>query len=82
MYHMKTASVRDLRNHFTDVAKWLDSGEAVTITRKGLPIATLSPTQTASPRKIDWRSRLAKRKALGRPLSKAETQAIWKNLRD
>jgi len=26
---MKTATVRDLRNHFADVAKWIEEGEPV-----------------------------------------------------
>ena len=37
---MKTATVRDLRNHFADVAKWIEHGEAVTITRNGTAFAS------------------------------------------
>ena len=36
---MKTATVRDLRHHFADVAKWIEHGESVTITRNGTAFA-------------------------------------------
>jgi prevent-host-death family protein len=79
---MKTATVRDLRNHFADVARWIEHGEAVTITRNGAAFATLTPARTPRPRKIDWASRLAARKPLGRKLSAEETVAFWSRLRD
>ena len=40
---MKTATVRDLRNRFADVAKLIEEGESVAITRRGETFATLSP---------------------------------------
>jgi antitoxin (DNA-binding transcriptional repressor) of toxin-antitoxin stability system len=79
---MKTATVRDLRNHFADVAKWIECGEAVTITRKGAAFATLSPAKTAKAAKVDWASRLASRGPLGRKLSAKETADFWARLRD
>lgn len=59
---MKTATVADLRNHFSDISKWLHDGEAVTITKRGVPFATLAPARrkkSAPP--VDWRTRLNKR---------------------
>jgi len=79
---MKTATVRDLRNKFADVAKWIEHGEAVTITRNGTAFATLAPAKPAKPRKVDWATRLAKRRPLGRGLSEEETNALWSRLRD
>jgi len=79
---MKTATVRDLRNHFANVAKWIEHGEAVTITRNGRAFATLAPATPARQRKVDWATRLAKRKPLGRGLSEKETNALWSRLRD
>ena len=79
---MKTATVRDLRNHFADVAKWIEHGEAVTITRNGAAFATLAPARAAKPGKVDWAARFAKRKPLGRGLSEEETNALWSRLRD
>jgi antitoxin (DNA-binding transcriptional repressor) of toxin-antitoxin stability system len=40
---MKTASVRDLRNDFGKVSKWLASGETVQIVKRGQPFARLIP---------------------------------------
>lgn len=79
---MKTATVRDLRNNFADVAKWIEHGEQVAITRNGTPFATLAPAKAAKPRKVDWAARLARRKPVGRGLSKKESDALWSRLRD
>ncbi len=40
---MKTATVRDLRNEFARVSKWLEKGEAVQIIKRGKPFARLVP---------------------------------------
>ena len=40
---MKTASIRDLRNQFPLVARWIEEGESVEITRAGKPFARLAP---------------------------------------
>jgi len=40
---MKTATVRDLRNSFPTVARWIEEGESVVITRSGKPFAQLAP---------------------------------------
>jgi antitoxin (DNA-binding transcriptional repressor) of toxin-antitoxin stability system len=80
---MKTANVRDLRNHFAEVAKWIEHGETVAILRNGKNFATLSPAEPASPpTRVDWASRLAKRKPLGRRLTTAQTEKFWSKLRD
>ncbi len=79
---MKTATIRTLRNNFADVAKWIEHGEAVTITRNGTVFATLAPAAPAKAAKPDWKSRQATRKPLGRALSAEQTQAFWAQLRD
>jgi prevent-host-death family protein len=40
---MKTASVRDLRNNFAKISRWLKDGQRVEITSRGLPLANLTP---------------------------------------
>lgn len=40
---MKTATIRDLRNKFPEVARWIEEGESVEITRGGKVFARLSP---------------------------------------
>lgn len=79
---MKTATVRDLRNHFADVAKWIEHGEPVTITRNGTAFATLSPAKAEKPRKVDWAARLKRYKPVGKGMSKEATEKLWSDLRD
>ena len=40
---MKAVSVRDLRNKFGKIAKWLEAGQTVQILKRGRPIARLTP---------------------------------------
>jgi antitoxin (DNA-binding transcriptional repressor) of toxin-antitoxin stability system len=40
---MKTATVRDLRNNFGRLSKWLEAGETVQIVKKGRPFARVMP---------------------------------------
>ena len=79
---MKTATVRDLRNHFADVARWIEHGEPVTITRNGAPFATLAPAKPKKRRKVDWATRLKNRPPLGKGISKEATEKLWSDLRD
>ena len=79
---MRTATVRDLRNHFADVAKWIESGEQVTITRNGAVFATLAPAKLRGHRKADWMTRAKRYKPVGRKLTKEETETFWSTLRD
>lgn len=79
---MKTATVRDLRNNFASVAKWIEHGEEIAITRHGKAFATLSPATPEKPQKIDWAARFAKRPPVGRGISKSAEEAIWSDLRD
>ena len=46
---MKTASVRDLRNSFPNVARWIEEGESVEITRSGKIFAILAPVNPEPP---------------------------------
>jgi antitoxin (DNA-binding transcriptional repressor) of toxin-antitoxin stability system len=79
---MKTATVRDLRNRFAAIAKWIEDGEKVTITRNGTIFATLSPANPKKTHRPDWVTRFKQYKAVGRKLSKKETEEFWSNLRD
>ena len=46
--NMKTATVRELRNRYTQLLKWLDAGEEIRITRRGVVIARLVPENHVS----------------------------------
>jgi antitoxin (DNA-binding transcriptional repressor) of toxin-antitoxin stability system len=58
--HMKTVTVRDLRNNFSKVEAWLGEGEEIRIEKRGKPIGFLSaqPRSAKFPlRKVDWEAR-------------------------
>ncbi len=63
MDHMKTATVRELRNEFPKIEAWVHEGESIRISKRGKVIATLVPTlgnstlSSASP-KVDIMARL------------------------
>lgn len=59
MYHMKTASVRDLRYDFSKIERLLSQGEEVQITKRRKVIARLVPENGERPAKLpDFRARL------------------------
>jgi antitoxin (DNA-binding transcriptional repressor) of toxin-antitoxin stability system len=51
---MKTATVRELRHAFPKVLRWIQQGETVTLTKRGKPVALVSPPPAPKPRKIQW----------------------------
>lgn len=51
---MRTATVRDLRNHYTSLLSWVSAGEEIVITQRGKPIARLIPENPDSPKKVNW----------------------------
>ena len=51
---MRTATVRDLRNHYTSLLQWISAGEEIVITQRGKPIARLIPEKAPVPKKVDW----------------------------
>jgi antitoxin (DNA-binding transcriptional repressor) of toxin-antitoxin stability system len=40
---MKTATVRELRNNFGRLSKWLEKGETIEILKRGKPMVELVP---------------------------------------
>lgn len=52
---MKTATVRELRNRYTQLLEWLEAGEEIRITRRGVVIARLVPENHSKARRaVDW----------------------------
>jgi len=51
---MKTATVRDLRNRYTSLLRWINAGEEIVITRRGTAIARLVPEPAAVAGRVDW----------------------------
>jgi antitoxin (DNA-binding transcriptional repressor) of toxin-antitoxin stability system len=52
MYHVKKASIRDLRYHFSKVEELLREGEEIHITKRKRVIARLLPPKTEKPAEI------------------------------
>jgi len=74
---MKTATVRELRNDYSKILRWIGSGEEVQVTRRGTPIAKVVPVEKSAPAKLDWsKSAALTRRAWTRTLSAAESAAI------
>lgn len=65
MFHMKTATVRDLRQNFPKIERWLEMGEFITITKRDKPVALLSlpPATGSEPTKTEIRARWNRRPA-------------------
>lgn len=79
----RTATVRELRNRFADVAKWIADGEEVTILRGGIVFATLAPPTAAAAPAVDWAARFEKRPPgpAKRKLTAEETQAFYDEMK-
>jgi antitoxin (DNA-binding transcriptional repressor) of toxin-antitoxin stability system len=52
LYHMKNVTVRELRNRFGQIAKWIERGETVQIMKRGKPFADLVPKTAGKPKVI------------------------------
>jgi prevent-host-death family protein len=59
---MKTATVADLRNNFSDISRIIHNGEKITITKRGMPFAILSPLQKRKSSGMEWPDRAEWRK--------------------
>ncbi len=60
MYHMRRASVRDLRYSFKVVEASLAAGEEIEIVKRNRVIAHLVPIAQPTASKVDFRARLRK----------------------
>jgi prevent-host-death family protein len=75
---MKTATVRDLRNHYTSLLDWISAGEEIVITRRGKAIARLVPEQAQATSRVDWSQSpaVARDRTNSRVMSAEESQEI------
>ncbi len=51
---MKTTTVRELRNNYAKVLKWVSKGEEVEVTRRGKAVAKVVPVASVNPTRVDW----------------------------
>lgn len=75
---MKTATVRDLRNHYTTLLRWISAGEEVLITQRGKVIARLSPEMPESSAAVNWADtpEVRRDRSADRRLSAKESAAL------
>jgi len=74
---MKTATVRELRNHYSKILRWVGSGEEVRVSRRGKIVAKVVPAETTASGKINWsQSAALSRPSWTRKLSTAESTSI------
>ncbi len=50
MIHMKTTTIRNLRTSFPKLEAWLRQGEPISITKRGLHVASLIPAPAVAKR--------------------------------
>ncbi len=61
MYHMRTATVRDLRYDFKKIEKLLREGQEIRITKRGRPIGRLTPEPAnGTPKMPDFMGQMRK----------------------
>jgi antitoxin (DNA-binding transcriptional repressor) of toxin-antitoxin stability system len=51
---MKVATVRDLRNDFAKISRWLEDGQAVEIRRRGKVIGRIAPARPTAASAREW----------------------------
>ena len=51
MYHMKTATIRDLRYNFPQVEAWLSGGEEIELTKRGRVVGRIVPGAAKTPKR-------------------------------
>ena len=74
---MKSTTVRELRNNYAKVLKWVSKGEEVEVTRRGKVVAKVVPPVPTRPSEVDWtRSAALNRMMWSTCLTSAQSAAI------
>lgn len=74
---MKSTTVRDLRNNYSKVLKWVAKGEEVEVTRRGKAVAKVVPIAVPVPAEVDWsKSAALNRKAWSTVLTAKQSAAV------
>jgi prevent-host-death family protein len=74
---MKSTTVRELRNNYSKVLKWVSKGEEVEVTRRGKVVAKVVPPVPAAPPEVDWaQSAALNRRPWATALSSEQSAAI------
>ena len=75
--HMKTTTVRELRNNYSKVLKWVSKGEEVEVTRRGKIVARVIPPPSVKATQVDWsQSAALSRRAWSTSLTAEQSASI------
>ncbi len=78
---MKTASVRELRNHYNTLLDWVAEGEEVVITKRGKSVARLVPEPEKNEGEVDWSQSVAMRDRTGeKMMTEEQLKELWNEL--
>ena len=74
---MKSTTVRELRNNYAKVLKWVARGEEVEVTRRGKPVAKVVPILPAGAAEVDSsKSAAMTRKGWSKILTAEQSAAV------
>jgi prevent-host-death family protein len=74
---MKSTTVRELRNNYSKVLKWVSKGEEVEVTRRGKVVAKVIPPSPKTATEVDWsKSAALNRKPWSVALTSDQSAAI------
>jgi prevent-host-death family protein len=77
---MGAYSVAEAKAHLSEILRQVEAGKAITITRRGRPIATIVAPQKRSRKAINWATIEALRKTL--PRSRTSAAQLVREMRD
>ena len=66
---MKTVSIRDAKNRLTELARTVESGETIVVTRNGRPILDLVPHKPQSGLRLEALAEFKKRNGIKRVMT-------------
>jgi prevent-host-death family protein len=70
-------TVHEAKTQLSRLLKLAEDGETVTILRRGVPVARLTPVPSTSPRQLGWDSGTVPDSAL-RPMTDEEIEAFFR----
>ena len=54
LFNMKTASVRQIQHHFSEVLKWIDAGHEVIVTSRNREVAKITSSRKPPSKTVAW----------------------------
>jgi prevent-host-death family protein len=79
---MRTATVRELRNHYNTLLDWVAEGEEVVITKRGKSVARLVPEAGETGEAVDWSASpvVLRDRSNEKMMTNGQLRELWDNL--